>query len=114
LAPGEPQAVPAPRRRAGRSTDGLTDRELEVLAVAAEGLTNKEIGRRLFISDRTVGIHLGHAMERLGARNRPEAVQIAQRRGLLAAVTTQTSIAGGKTDELQRMTGLSARAGGKW
>ena len=90
LDPLEPQAVPAARRRAARSTDGLTDRELEVLAVAAEGLTNKEIGRRLFISDRTVGIHLGHAMERLGARNRLEAVQIAQRRGLLAADTTET------------------------
>ena len=73
----------AARRRPVRALDELTDRELEVLAVAAEGLTNKEIGRRLFISDRTVGIHLAHAMERLGARNRLEAVQIAQRRGLL-------------------------------
>ncbi|BEP14508.1 LuxR family transcriptional regulator [Acidothermaceae bacterium B102] len=81
-------AAPAPRRRPARATDELTERELEVLAVAADGLTNKEIGRRLFISDRTVGLHLAHAMERLGARNRLEAVQIAQRRGLLSPDTT--------------------------
>ncbi len=87
LDPLEP-AAPAARRRAVRATDELTDRELEVLAIAAEGLTNKEIGRRLFISDRTVGIHLAHAMDRLGARNRLEAVQIAQRRGLLAPEAT--------------------------
>ena len=81
-------AAPTAGRRPARATDELTERELEVLAVAADGLTNKEIGRRLFISDRTVGLHLAHAMERLGARNRLEAVQIAQRRGLLSPDTT--------------------------
>lgn len=63
--------------------DALTGRELEVLRVAAQGRTNKEIGRALYISDRTVGIHLSHILEKLGARNRLEAVQVARRRGVL-------------------------------
>jgi DNA-binding CsgD family transcriptional regulator/tetratricopeptide (TPR) repeat protein len=71
------------RGEPGRAKDKLTLRELEVLQFAARGKTNKEIGRSLYISDRTVGIHLSHIMEKLGARNRLEAVQVAHRRGIL-------------------------------
>jgi ATP/maltotriose-dependent transcriptional regulator MalT len=80
-APGEA----APGRRGGpeRTADELTRRELEVLRIAAQGRTNKEIGRSLYISDRTVGIHLSHIMEKLGARNRLEAVQVALSRRIL-------------------------------
>ena len=61
----------------------LTEREREVLALVAEGLTNREIGRRLFISDKTASVHLSNLMAKLNVSSRTEAVTVAQRRGLL-------------------------------
>jgi len=61
----------------------LTDRELEVLLEAAHGLTNKAIGVKLEISDRTVQGHLRRIFEKLNAANRTEAVVIASELGLL-------------------------------
>ncbi len=61
----------------------LTEREREVLALVAEGLTNREIGKRLFISDKTASVHLSNVMTKLNASSRTEAVTVAQRRGLL-------------------------------
>ena len=58
------------------SPDGLsslTAREYEVLAAVAEGLTNREIGRRLFISERTVGVHVSHVFDKLQVRTRVQA-----------------------------------------
>lgn len=52
----------------------LTDREIEVLGQAAQGLTNKEIGRILFVSDRTVQGHLQNIYQKLGVDTRTEAV----------------------------------------
>ncbi|WP_305782309.1 helix-turn-helix transcriptional regulator [Symbioplanes lichenis] len=54
----------------------LTDREREVLAAVAEGLTNREIGRRLFISERTVGVHVGHIFDKLQVRTRVQASRV--------------------------------------
>lgn len=54
--------------------DTLTDRELRVLGQAAKGLTNKEIGRVLFVSDRTVQGHLQNIYEKFGVATRTEAV----------------------------------------
>ncbi|GAA3351394.1 hypothetical protein GCM10020358_80920 [Amorphoplanes nipponensis] len=51
----------------------LTQREREVLAAVAEGLTNREIGERLFISERTVGVHVGHIFDKLQVRTRVQA-----------------------------------------
>jgi CO/xanthine dehydrogenase Mo-binding subunit/DNA-binding CsgD family transcriptional regulator len=65
---------------------GLTAREGEILALVAEGLTNREIGKRLFISDKTVSVHLSNAMAKLNASSRTEAVTVAQRRGLLDVI----------------------------
>lgn len=60
--------------------EALSERELEVLRTVAEGLSNAEAGRRLFLSPFTVKKHLEHIYGKLGARNRTEA--IARARGL--------------------------------
>jgi DNA-binding NarL/FixJ family response regulator len=54
----------------------LTEREREVLGAVAEGLTNKEIGQRLFISERTVGVHVGHIFDKLQVRTRVQASRV--------------------------------------
>ena len=61
---------------------GLTARELEVLALVAQGRTNKEIGSRLYMSSKTASAHVSHILEKLAARNRGEAAAIAARLGL--------------------------------
>lgn len=62
----------------------LTDRERDVLGLVAEGHTNREIGDRLFISEKTVSVHVSNAMAKLGALSRYEAAATAERQGLLA------------------------------
>ncbi|NNG19715.1 AAA family ATPase [Naumannella sp. ID2617S] len=64
-------------------TEVLTPREAEILALVAEGRTNGEIGKRLFIATKTVSVHVSNLLGKLGAANRQEAVAIARRRGLL-------------------------------
>jgi DNA-binding CsgD family transcriptional regulator len=61
----------------------LTPRETEVLALVAEGLTNRQIGERLFISEKTASVHVSRLLAKLGAGTRGEAAAIARRRGLL-------------------------------
>lgn len=63
--------------------EGLTAREMEILSFAAHGLTNKEIGKNLFISDRTVQGHLQNIYQKLGVGTRTEAVTAALARGLI-------------------------------
>jgi DNA-binding NarL/FixJ family response regulator len=63
--------------------EGLTERELEVLAHAASGKTNKEIGGVLYISDRTVQGHLKNIYEKLGVATRTEAVTVALQHGFI-------------------------------
>jgi DNA-binding NarL/FixJ family response regulator len=61
----------------------LTQRELEVLTLAADGLTNKEIADKLFISAKTARNHVASCLLKLGADDRTEAVTTAVRRGLI-------------------------------
>jgi len=61
----------------------LTPRETEVLALVAEGLSNKAIADQLSISDQTVKFHVASIAGKLGAANRTEAVRRAVRRGLI-------------------------------
>ena len=73
-----------PSARAAASTAGsspLSDREEEVLAMVAEGLPNKTIGRRLGISERTVKAHLTNVFARLGVADRTSAALWFERRG---------------------------------
>ena len=64
--------------------DSLSDREREVFHLVAEGHTNSEIGKRLFISPRTVEIHRANMMAKLGLRNQNELMRYALKRGLIA------------------------------
>ena len=72
----------------GRQRDAtslLTDREREVIAIAAEGLTARQIGSRLGVHERTVTTYLGRIYKKLGAGGRMEAVAAASRWGLVSA-----------------------------
>jgi DNA-binding CsgD family transcriptional regulator len=55
---------------------GLTPRELEILELIAEGLSNKEIAERAFVSENTVKTHSSRLFDKLGARRRTQAVQL--------------------------------------
>ncbi|MEO7068942.1 MAG: response regulator transcription factor [Nostocoides sp.] len=61
----------------------LTAREREVLVLVADGLSNNDIAKALFVSRATVKTHLGHLLEKLGVDSRTAAVAVARRRGLL-------------------------------
>ncbi len=62
---------------------GMTSREVEVLGLAARGLSNREIAARLFISERTVGHHLAHVYDKTGLRTRAGVAVWAVENGLL-------------------------------
>jgi two-component system NarL family response regulator len=64
-------------------TEGLTARQLQVLTMVAEGLTYKEVGMKLHLSERTVKYHMGEIVERLHLENRAQAVAHAQRTGMV-------------------------------
>ncbi|MFD9939387.1 response regulator [Nonomuraea sp. NPDC059023] len=70
-------------RMRGPVQQALTPREAEVLALVARGLTNAEVGRRLFISETTVKTHLLRIFGKLGVSDRTAAVTTAMERGLL-------------------------------
>ena len=63
--------------------ESLTAREVEVLQQIAGGNRNQDIAQRLFISEETVKVHVKHIMEKLGARDRTQAVAIGIRRGII-------------------------------
>jgi DNA-binding CsgD family transcriptional regulator len=69
--------------RARLEAFGITPRELEILVLIAEGLSNREIAARLFVSENTVKTHSSRLFEKLSARRRTQAVQIAKAAGLL-------------------------------
>jgi len=63
--------------------EALTPREVDVLRHIAGGNRNRDIGRRLFISEETVKVHVKHIMDKLGAADRTQAIAIAVRRGII-------------------------------
>jgi DNA-binding NarL/FixJ family response regulator len=90
------EAVAARRRTNGRGAELIpfqsplreleqepTNREVEVLQLISDGLVNREIGQRLFLSEETVKSHVRHLLAKLQARSRAHAVAVGFRRGLI-------------------------------
>jgi DNA-binding CsgD family transcriptional regulator len=73
-----------PLRRRQKPLSQLTGRELQVLELAAEGLTNTEIGKMLFLAEETVKTHLRNLLAKLQARSRAHAVAVGFRQRLIA------------------------------
>ncbi|MCP3911410.1 MAG: AAA family ATPase [Actinomycetia bacterium] len=86
---GEAQApgkAPAPTADPAELPHRLTTREVEVMSLLAEGLTNKGIGERLFVSPRTVGTHISNLLAKLGVTTRGEAAAAYHRLGLAEVI----------------------------
>jgi ATP/maltotriose-dependent transcriptional regulator MalT len=64
---------------------GLTNREIDVLTLVAEGRTNREIGELLYMSEKTASVHVSRILAKLGAANRAEAAASAERLGLVGS-----------------------------
>jgi len=79
LPPSEPFAVNEEQQR----QLGITKRELEILELIADGLSNREIADKLFVSENTVKTHSSRLFEKLSAKRRTQAVQIGKEIGLI-------------------------------
>jgi DNA-binding NarL/FixJ family response regulator len=78
-----PVAGPFERDEARLRQLGITPRELEILEAMAAGLSNREIAARLFVSENTVKTHAGRVFDKLSARRRTQAVQLAKESRLI-------------------------------
>jgi DNA-binding NarL/FixJ family response regulator len=89
LAPGVTRRLIAEFARMGaprspaRKLEGLTERESEVLALVAHGMSNQEIAGRLFVAEQTVKTHVSRILMKLGLRDRTQAVVLAYETGLV-------------------------------
>jgi DNA-binding NarL/FixJ family response regulator len=79
LAAAGPGPGPGPAGPSPEAPDGLTQREVEILGLMAQGLTNPEIAERLFLSNHTVKTHINRIFAKTGSRDRVAAVGYAQR-----------------------------------
>jgi DNA-binding NarL/FixJ family response regulator len=73
---------PAPAARPPDSPDGLTQREVEILSLIAQGLTNGEIAQHLFLSNHTIKTHINRIFAKTGSRDRVAAIGYAQRHNI--------------------------------
>jgi len=78
-----PTTGPFVRNQARVDQLGLTPRELDILEAMAAGLSNREIAERLFVSENTVKTHAGRVFDKLAAKRRTQAVQLAKAAGLI-------------------------------
>jgi DNA-binding NarL/FixJ family response regulator len=77
--------LPAADPQAASELEELTERERQVLVLVAQGLSNAELARRLFVSEATVKTHVGRILAKLGLRDRVQAVVYAYENGLVRA-----------------------------
>jgi DNA-binding CsgD family transcriptional regulator/tetratricopeptide (TPR) repeat protein len=82
LSDGEPTAAAPAAGAAPDDPFGLTPRERQVLALVAEGRTNREIGEALFMAEKTASVHVSRILSKLDVRSRTEAAAVAHRLGL--------------------------------
>ena len=78
-----PSGEPFVRDEKKREDLGITPRELEILELIAEGMSNREIAEKLFVSENTVKTHSSRVFDKLGAKRRTQAVQFGKECGLL-------------------------------
>jgi DNA-binding CsgD family transcriptional regulator len=78
-----PVAGPFERNEVRLEQLGITPRELEILEAMADGLSNREMAERLFVSENTVKTHTARVFDKLSARRRTQAVQRAKEAGLI-------------------------------
>jgi DNA-binding CsgD family transcriptional regulator len=83
-----------PRQRTRGNPAGLTSRELEVLSLLSDGLTNAQLAGRLFLSQKTVDHHVSAILRKLGEPNRSAAVAAARRGGMLPNLGTSCDVPG--------------------
>jgi DNA-binding CsgD family transcriptional regulator/Tfp pilus assembly protein PilF len=87
------QVVPrGPRQQTRTNPAGLTARELEVLALLSQGLTNAQLADRLFLSQKTVDHHVSSVLRKLGEPNRAAAAAVARQRGLVPNMGTTPDV----------------------
>jgi DNA-binding CsgD family transcriptional regulator len=92
LAKLQKTSVTLPPEAMDRPLGGLSRRELEVLALVAEGLTNRDIAKRLVLSEHTVNRHVANILRKLGLNSRAAAASLAGRYGLGIAGTSHSGI----------------------
>ena len=78
-----PMAEPFCPNEAKRAGLAITPREMEILELIAQGMSNREIAEKLFVSENTVKTHSSRVFDKLGARRRTQAVQLGKEFGLL-------------------------------
>ena len=83
-----------PRPEPPKGLDELTTRELEILRLVVDGLSNAEIGQELFIGETTVKTHVTHILQKLGLRDRVQAVVLAYQSGLVETDALRPGAAG--------------------
>ena len=89
------ERVIASLRKRPTDTYGLSPREREVLNILAEGRTDRDIASRLFISERTVHVHVRRILSKLGVSSRTEAAGVAIRGGMVSEGTTSAAASKG-------------------
>ena len=89
--------------------DALSPQEIQIASMVIQGLTNREVGERLFLSHRTVGSHLYRMFPKLGINSRSELLRLAAERERVQPAITELTCAGDCSRQQRGVTGASRR-----